>query len=372
MPDMGTNVDANKVVFDNANNVFQQQYYMSKMANDNDAMALAKAAQAWKQTVDTAAMTGEFNGNPTQAAMQFYSNTFGSWAKPEMGAETLAANQQKFGQTVTAANLTGMYNGQLTQQAQKQQSDLAAQQAGLLGYYNAPGTTPGGPGQGQQTLAAQQQYWAQQQAEQVQADKNRQDYLQMIGQLRGPADYGQYLKVLGSTPQGLQGLVGAAAGQYQMGTGSSGQAPVPVSLGSFMNSGATGQSQQYAAGAGPYAQPYQYQGGAPQLTPQPGQMQAQPPQQTGYQQAQGAQQTAMGQQPQSTSYASYMAAAQGLPPPNQIAPQNYNQMTTTQKQLLGGMYEQQGYALPDVADMYKQSLPKYGSQTAQTGGLKLR
>lgn len=404
-----TNLDANGQIFSNANNAATQAYMKSKMSNENEQLALQKAQFAWKQTLDTASMTGLFQGAPTQQAMQYYANTFGDWSTPEAGAKTLQAQQQQFQQGVTTAGLTGTYNGQQTQAAQKQAADMAAQAAGFTGQFG-----------GQQTQQAQQQAWQQGFSQQQQNDKNRQDYLQLLSGLRGPADYGQYLKVLGSTPNGLQDLVAAASGQYQPGTGSSGQGPVPVSLGSFMNSAATGMGQQYAAGQQPQGgyQPgsYVYPQSGPQQAGygQPGPAQTQQwgvqpgesmqhlavmpgstgPQRTPYQQAQGAQQTVYGQQQQAaqganpytqgspagnnmqpaatgTAYDQYMQQASNLPPPNQISPQAYNNMTTTQRQMLGGMYEQGGYALPDVADMYKQSLPKYGASRPQTGAIKL-
>lgn len=373
-----TNIDANAQIFGNADRAATQAYQRAMLNNEGERIALEKAKFAWQQEVQTAQMTGEFRGNPTQAAMQYYANAFGTWAKPGENAETLASQQQRFSQGITAAGVTGQYNGQDTLAAQKQAADVAARQAELLGYYQQPGLNGGQPGQQQQTLAGQQQQWSQGFQEQQAGYKAQQDYLNLLAGLRGPADYGQYLKVLGSTPNGLQGLVSAAAGQYLPGTGVSGQAPTPVSLGSFLNSAATGMSQ-----------PYQYQWAQGM-----GQPPAPPSAQTAYQQAQNAGNTVYGQQQQQaqqanpytygspagnnmqpaaqgTAYDQYMRTAQGLPPPNQISPQAYNNMTTTQRQMLGGMYEQQGYALQDVADLYKQSLPKYGSQAPQTGGFKI-
>jgi len=361
-----TNADQNAEIFKNANNIAQHEYYNAVLGNQGEELALKKAMFAWQQTLDRAAQTGMFEGAPTQAAMQYYSNTFGDWSTPEAGQKTLKAQEQEFQQGVTTAGLTGTYQGQDTQAAVKQASDIANAQAGLTGWLNPSGG--GAPG-GTQTLAGQQQGWQQGFSEQQQADKNRQDYLNLLSGLRGPADYGQYLKVLGSTPQGLQDLVGAVSGQYQPATGATYGQPVPVSLGSFMGSAASGASQQYAPGQ------YAY----PQSQPQMQNMQyGATQQQTPYQQSQAANQTALAQYDQrqqqggGTDYANYMAQAQRLPPPNQIAPQAYNAMTTTQKQMAGGMYEQLGYNPQDVTDLYKQSLPKYGSQTPQVGGFKIQ
>lgn len=150
----------------------------------------------------------------------------------------------------------------------------------------------------------------------LEAQKLNQDtalrYLQQIGQLRGPQDYGQYLRVLGSTPGGLRDLVQAAAGQYTPGRGAT-----------------TGAATQAASLGGVLGQV----GG------------------------------------QGTTYADFMQAGQNLPAPNQIAPQSFNAMTDTQRKVLMSMYESQGWAPQDVQDLYKQSLPTYAAPT--TGTVKL-
>jgi hypothetical protein len=65
---------------------------------------------------------------------------------------TFGLNQDQFNQqvseynqnlAVTQAGLTGQYNGQQTQAAQLQAANLAAQRAGLTGYYQDPSTTSG-------------------------------------------------------------------------------------------------------------------------------------------------------------------------------------------------------------------------------------
>lgn len=369
MATVQTDPDINALIMQHANATAQQAYYDSMSRNEGERIALEKAKFAWQQQLDTAQMTGLWQGAPTQDAMRYYANTFGDWSSPEAGKKTLAAQQQEFAQGVTTAGLTGMYQGNQTQQAAKQAADIAARQAELTGYLQIPGQT----GQGTQTLAGQQQQWSQGFQALQEANKNRQDYLQLLSGLRGPADYGQYLKVLGSTPGGLRDLVGAASGQYAPAQGAVYGQPVPVSMGSFMNSAATGMSQNYAPGQ--YAYPQAQPQGAPQLSAQYAQYGPVP--QTPYQQSQAANQTALAQydqraqQGQGTDYQNYMAQASALPSPNQISPQAYNAMTTTQKQLMGGMYEQLGWNPQDVADVYKQSLPKYGSQSAQVGGIKL-
>jgi hypothetical protein len=58
-----------------------------------------------------------------------------------------SVRQYNEGLAVTQAGLTGTYQGQETQQAQMQAANIAAQVAGLTGYYNAPaGVAAAGPG----------------------------------------------------------------------------------------------------------------------------------------------------------------------------------------------------------------------------------
>src|SRR5580765_826042 len=137
------------------------------------------------------------------------------------------------------------------------------------------GTPPGWQaGQPVQTLAR----W---QAEQDASQK----YLTLLSNLRGPADWAQYQKVLGATPGGMTDLVKAAAGQYVPGTGATtGVNPNAVTLGGFIN----------------------------QATVQP--------QQQELQSAQGA-----------------------LVAPNQMAPQTWNALQPSQQQMLLGIWESQGY-----------------------------
>jgi hypothetical protein len=258
----------------------------------------------------------QFNTSTDQAMKQAYQEYLNAKLRNETDQQAFDHAQQAFTNEITKAGLTGMYNGQQTQAAQAQQFGQGISAAGLTGIYN-----------GQETLGAQSQYFNQALAQQTQNQKTTQDYLSLIAGLRGPQDYGQYLRVLASTPTGLQGLVGAAAGQLGRIPGfgvNPGTAPQGASLQGLMGAGATGVS---GAGAP--------QGGA------------------------------------GTSYADYQAAAQGLPPPSQIAPQAWNSMNDSQKKLLLGMYESTGWNLTDAQQAYNNSLPKYGAQAGQTGSVKL-
>lgn len=273
------NADQFKANLDQAATNAEIAYKQGIINHYKDSDALAAATQAFKETIDAAGLTGVFQGQQTLAA------------------------QKQF------ADMLGTYQGQQTLEAQKQAAEM-------LGMY-----------QGQTTLAAQKQYFDQAFQQQQQNQKAVQDYLTLLSQLRGPADYGQYLKVQASTPQGLTSLAQAAAG-------AGGRVP------SF---GYTG------AGTSPVT-PSTLVGGAAGGT------------------AGGTTPAAGGTTPASTTYADYTAATQGLPAPSSIAPQNWNAMTDTQRQLLLGMYEAAGWNTTDVQKQYAASLPKFGMTNAATTG----
>lgn len=148
-------------------------------------------------------------------------------------------------------------------------------------------------------------------------NKTALDYLNLISAQKGPQDYGTYLRTLGSTPGGLRDLVASAAGQYVPASGATtGVVPTPASLGGLVNAAATGASGQ-------------------------------------------------------TTYASYMNDIAGLPAPNQIAPASWNAYTQSQKDMLLGAYQSQGWNPKDVQDLYAQSLPRYAYAGGTTGTVKL-
>jgi hypothetical protein len=260
-----------------ASNAAQQAYLNAKLNLDTEDLALRKAQQAWTETVQRAGLTGIFEGQPTFPAMQYYANTFGYWNQPAINQPT---------------------QGTLRQQAE------------LFGAY-------GEPQPGQQTLAALQQRFgqalaAQQEARAAQAQQQQQAqaYLNLMANLRGPADWAKYQQVLGATPGGMRDLVAAAMGQYIPGGGATtGVQPTPVSLQSVQ--------QQIASGGGT----------AGQLS--------------------------------------------GLPAPNQLAPQSWANLTPSQQELLLGAYEAQGWNKDDVRALFSQSLPRYASNAPMAGTFRL-
>ena len=278
-----------------ANNAAQQAYYQGMLRYNNDTLAFDKAKEAFSEEIQKAGLTGTWQGAPTQAAMQYYAGAFGNWATPTSGQQTLASQQQAFTQ---AQNLASMY-----------------------GQYYAPGQTPTA---GMQTQAAQQQAFNQWAAAQGLAQSQwqqqqdaAQKYLSLLSGLRGPANYAQYMNVLGSTPQGLQDLVRAASGQYIPGGGAtSGTQPTPANLQSLYQD-ATGQG----------------------LAQQQQQLQA---------------------------------AQNTLVAPNQMAPQTWANLAPSQQQMLQSIWESQGYTADDTKALFSQSLPKYASQASGAGSFRLQ
>jgi len=347
------NLTATQMVLNSAQAKANQAYLNSRLQLDNDTLAFQKATQAFNETIATAQQTGMFNGQPTQAALTNWAQLYGTAQAPTPGQETLASQLQ-------TANQLGTYNGQQTLASQ-------LQQANMLGTY-----------QGQQTLAANQQQfgqWAQaQQLSQTQWQQQQQAaqaYMQMMAGLRGPADYAQYQKVLGSTPQGMTDLVRAAAGQYMPGGGATtGVAPTPVTMQSFYNSLTGGQqpsTQQMMQG-------FQQPGGQTQAAQPAAGMAWDPTQAQGawnaganpqLQQYQGANAPGGTQQNAQATMSSLVA-------PNQMAPQTWANLTPSQQQMLLGTWESQGYTQDDAKALFSQSLPKYASQSSGAGSFRLQ
>jgi hypothetical protein len=301
--------------------------------------------QLAQQAIAQAGVTGYYNA-PSYAPQAQAATT--SWDQISGQLQAAAgANYNDAAAKAAYANLTGQQLGNL---AGNQATPLTqAQMQTIFNAGGAPASAVGaganqgaaGAGQGIMTVQYQQQ---QQQAAQA--------YLNLLSQLQGPADYGKYLNVLGSTPGGMQGLVGAAAGQYLPGGGTTGVQPQGQTLQNLVGSATSGYSQGGSPAAGTT-------GGAPGGAG------------AGYMQMQSATGGGSGGAG-GTSYSDYMAAANSLVAPNQIAPQAYNAFTDTQKQMLGGMYAQAGYAPNDVQSLFNQSLPKYSSGGGgQAGSFRL-
>lgn len=122
--------------------------------------------------------------------------------------------------------------------------------------------------------------------------------------LRGPENYAQYLKVLGSTPQGMRDVVNAAAGRFQMPSTSGvtpGQQTRPADVQSLLNDVTSGGASAQADWSS--------------------------------------------------------ALSGGLPNPNQINLSNWSKMMPTQQKLLLSAYEGQGWDTNDVLKQIQQASP---------------
>lgn len=305
-----TDVDAINATTQRAQAAAQAQYQRSMASNDGERIALEKAKFAWQQEMDKAGLTGMYQGAFTMPVQQWQAETFGTWGAPTQGQQTLQGNQQAFNQ--------------------------AYQNAMAYGQYYAPGAAPT---TGQQTLAANQQQFgqaiqAQQEARAAQAQQQQQamGYLNLLSQLRGPADWAKYQQVLGATPQGMKDLVGAAMGQYVPGggatTGVNPQAATLQTLQQQINP----QLGQQAVTQGQVGAAMGGAGAAP-----------------------GSQANPLGQ----------------LPAPNQIAAQSWKNLAPSQQQLLMGAYEGQGWDKNDVQALFNQSLPKYAANAPGAGTWRL-
>src|SRR5262245_19731231 len=162
------NVDMYNAVTQRAQ-VSAQAQYQQTMAATGSADAATRAAElAWKKTMDTAAMTGMWNGQWSMPSQTFFANTFGTWMPegPQAGQQTAAYQQQQFGQGQDMSTLFGRYyapgtapeQGAQTLAGQQQDISNAQRYAELYGTAFAPGQ---GPTAGMQTQAAQQQAFSQ-------------------------------------------------------------------------------------------------------------------------------------------------------------------------------------------------------------------
>jgi hypothetical protein len=357
-PQLANTTAANQLL-SQAQQAAYQAYLNARLALDTDQEAFTKAQAAFTNKISEAGITGSYNGQPTLGARQQAADIAaqvagltGVYTPPSFGGAT-GGGGVGGGQSATEQSVQWLLSqnaalGDPNYQQQLLQSrgwiwwpgeQLGSDNRPTSGVY--PGfqpTTPAtggavaGSSGGVPTLAAINQQaqlsgtynGAPTEAAREFNAKTATDYLSLISNLRGPQDYGQYLRVIGSTPGGLKDLVGSAAGQYIPATGATTNAPTAgASLGGLVGD-VTGQGQfatlpvVNSGGAVPYAQ-----GGTP------------------------------------TSYADYQNAASNLPKPNQISADAWNSYTDSQKKMLLGMYENQGYNVNDVQDLYKQSLPKY-------------
>jgi hypothetical protein len=170
----------------------------------------------------------------------------------QMQQALASGNKAAFDEAVREYNTTfGLDQQKYQASVDQYNQSLAVTAAGLTGTYN-----------GQQTQAAQQQAFNQQQATQTQAlasQKQQQDtanqYLTLLASLKGPQNSFAYAQTLAGTPRGMTDIVNAAAGRYLLGSPASGANPAaPANLNNLMvdvnsatggaSSGSMAQQQQ--------------------------------------------------------------------------------------------------------------------------------
>jgi hypothetical protein len=239
-----------------------QDYYATLTANAQAMQAAQLAYQDWM-------MRTQDDAQAFAQAQQTYENT---WNEQMFGYQ-----QQKDQWALQQSAGYFEVNGQRT-------PTLAgiAQEAGLTGRYNGAPTF------------AREQY----------ETSTMQNLLGLQAQLRGPQNYSQYLKVLGSTPQGMRDVVNAAAGRFQMPSTSGvtpGQQTRPADVQGLVNDVATGGANAQQEWA--------------------------------------------------------QALSGGLPNPNQFNLRNYTRMAPTQQAMLMSAYEGEGWEPADVQHMIQQSSP---------------
>lgn len=246
-------------------------YQQALLHQGDQRLAIEAAQQAWTKEYQTALLTGELNGTETEANRQAVAGITGFYN----GAPTMAREQQTF-----------------QQQMQQVANDLAA--AGLLGTY-----------QGQQTLAAKAQEFSQQFQQTTHQDQTALALMGLQAQLQGPRNWANYQSTFSSTPQGLQDVMAAFSGRYQLPTGSGAA------------SSAQGGQQSVAGLSGDIL---------------------------------------------SGTYGQGNGAALGNP--RQADLQNWARMQPSQREMVLGKYENQGWYGPDVENLIKGAAPKYsGPQT---------
>lgn len=348
-----------------ADDAAKAAYQSAIVSGQGEDRALAASKFAWQQKVDEAGLTGYYQGAPTMGSQQWWATNFGTWGTPTAGQETMAREQQTFGQGTTLAN--------------------------QYGQYYAPGQTPTA---GTQTMGAQEQaytQWLRQQqlalSQQTQQQQAANQYLTLLSNLRGPADWGKYQEVLGATPGGMRDLTAAAMGQYVPGGGATtGVQPQAANLNTLYGQVAGQPGAGYQAPGYNWPQSTYTPMGANVAAFTPGGQQPQtqvinnqipqPPGRASVYAQPTAANTSTAFPPAAGNGTNTMGAPQqnqmNLPAPNQIASASWRNLAPSQQQTLLGSYEAAGWHKPDVEALMNQALPKYASNAATAGTWRLR
>ena len=253
------------------------------------------------------------NGNAAEAA-----DRAAYWAYQQsllkQGDKRIALEEARDAWTKTyqTSQATGVLDGQATLAKLKQEFDMKVAAAGLTGTYD-----------GNPTLAKLQQEFAQKVSEAgLTGLWNGQKTQQAIGQenqtalgllglqasLSGPRNWDRYQSTFSSTPQGLKDVMGAFSGRYQLPTGAGAQAT------------AQGGVQSVAGLSGDIL---------------------------------------------SGTYGQDGQSGQAMINPRQADLQNWAKMQPSQREMVLGKYENQGWYGPDVENLMRTAAPRYsGPQQA--------
>ena len=241
LQDYYASITANAQAMQAAQLAYQDWYQRTQ----DDKFAFEKAKEAWSQTFQQAQF--DYKQKQDRWALE---QSAGYFTLDGQRTPTLAGQLQE-------ANLTGRYNGAPTFQREQFEAN---QMQGLLG---------------------------------LQAG------------LRGPENYSQYLKVLGSTPQGMRDIVNAAAGRFTM------PSTTGVTPGQGTNAADVQSLLRDVTSGGAQAQQEWQQ-----------------------------------------------ALSGGLPNPNQINTAAWSRMLPTQQKMLLSAYEGSGWEPSDVQAMIRQASPE--------------
>jgi hypothetical protein len=288
-----------------ADQAARQAFVMWQMRSGDEQLAMQKAQAEWSRVFQEkqqeAASLGTYNNQDTLAKLN----------------QEFQQRMQQSQLELSRAGMLGSLEGQKTLAALNQEYQQRVQAAGLSGQWD-----------GQDTVAYQQQKFAQDLANRQLAASQQQNQagnaLALLAQqsaLQGPRSWAQYQALNQNTPGGLRDMLAGFAGQYgfagSVGSGTPGAATLQSRTQDLLSGGNLGS------------------GGQPQM--------AQP---------------SAGGTPQQNGFA--------LPAPNQINLANYANATPSQREMLLGAFESQGYWGPDVEAQIRQSAPRYAYGGGQT------
>src|SRR5215467_5823841 len=96
-----------------ADSAARNAYYQAQASGVTADQALKQAQFAWQKQMDTANMTGQWNGQWSNPQEQWFTSQFGGWygpgGAPQVGAQTLGAQQTTADIAQNWSNMFGQY-----------------------------------------------------------------------------------------------------------------------------------------------------------------------------------------------------------------------------------------------------------------------